>query len=82
VPSSQHFRFTPTNRRRSGHRWPTRLLIVRIKSVEENPACLLNYLLSHDHMRLKFWKLSFEQIGFVPVVLTDALDKQKLTFRG
>jgi hypothetical protein len=50
--------------------------------VEKNPACLLNYLLSHDHMRLKFWKLSFEQVGFVPVVLTDALDKQKLTFRG
>jgi len=29
-------------------------------------SCVLTRLsLSHDHMRSKFWKLSFEQIGFV-----------------
>jgi len=38
-------------------------------------------LASHNQaISTKFRKWSFDQIGFVPVVLTHALDKQKLTF--
>src|SRR5258708_6056457 len=58
------------------------MLIVRITSLEENPACLLDYLCRTIICDRNFGNCHLSKSALLPVVFTDPLDKQKLTFGG